>query len=166
VDLADAIRSDIDSFEHIVFDLDNTLYPVDMVPKDIVSPLLSCLHKLNDFKPRFEAIEIKEIIDDLWNIDFGTVVQKHAIPDNFVQRILEIFDEMRVETHLSLYEGALETLDLGTSNILVTTGFYNLQMSKIERLGIGHYFQGIYVSDPLLRGTRKESSKSYWQKRS
>ena len=146
----------LESFDIIVFDLDDTLYS----ERDYVAS-------------GFDAVSQK--VSQLYNVDFSAAIEKNkhqsnvlksallevGLPTYLLSQLIEIY-----RYHLpkiTLLPGAKEILDtlkaLNKPLYLITDGRSLTQRLKIEALGIAAYFQKIYISEE--QGHEKPSPHSF-----
>lgn len=160
--------SDIRSFDHLVFDLDDTLLDTyrqllpnasreactAMLDAGMKGTLEACLKVWDEFR---NSQSREEIFAHLLK-HFG--VREGADAAAVAQRGFHSFYNRRVETNICLIPGVRELLvKLYGSYVLhlVTSGSRVTQEEKIRILGISAYFKSIGHVDPS-RGERKKTS--------
>jgi len=145
-------------YETILLDLDHTLFDSDtseqtafaqaLVTAGIVEPMRYFM--------AYQAINLK-----LWAaVERGEVLQQHVRTHRFERLVVQEnidADPLQLANDFvaglgangSLYDGArevLESLSGKASMALVTNGLGEVQRARVERLGIGEYFDAIVIS--------------------
>ncbi|MCK5152724.1 MAG: YjjG family noncanonical pyrimidine nucleotidase [Spirochaetales bacterium] len=149
-------------YKTLLFDLDGTILDFSKTEEAAINAaykivfetkptenLLSVYHKINsDLWKEFEKGSIK--IEDL---------KKKRFSDLFVHFDLNAHPEVFSDIYLSelgkggyLLEGALDILNLCEKKYrlaAVTNGIGDVQRSRIDKAGIGHYFETIVISEDV-----------------
>lgn len=134
----------------IIFDLDNTIYPVSA----IAAELFDSLFRLLD-----ESGELTQTLDDvkqnLMRRPFQLVAANFGFSENLTQRGADLLANLRYEGPIAPFSDYAKTRTLPVEKFLVTTGFPALQQSKVEGMGIEKDFREIHIVD-LDKATKKE----------
>lgn len=127
----------------IIFDLDNTIYPV----KSIGPALFDSLFKLVKSDEGHVA-EIEHIKADLMRRPFQVVAVDYQFSEVLVAKATHLLKHLAYDHPIEPYSDYHFTKSLHIDKFLVTTGFKKLQQSKIDRLDIGKDFNEIHIIDP------------------
>ena len=166
-------------YRHLFFDLDNTLFDFD-ASADLALDEMYTHFKLknwfeseSDFKAVFEGHNTR-----LWNayrlnqvnktaVKFGrfldTLRERTTDADHLVEDMADFF-LMSTTNKNKLVEGALETLDYLKPRYalhIISNGFKEVQMTKIEQCGIAPYFASVLLSEQAK--AQKPSAKFFHQ---
>lgn len=127
----------------IIFDLDNTIYPV----SSIGDKLFANLYRLIETDGRYVG-NIRAIKDSIQKKPFQVVAKEFHFDDELTAKALETLSDLE-------YAGPIEPFDdyhliknINCLKFLVTTGFSKLQWSKIKRMGLEADFEACFVVDP------------------
>jgi putative hydrolase of the HAD superfamily len=157
----------IKKYTHLFFDLDNTLWDFEQNSKIALEKTLS------HFKLQEKGIAFEIFYDAysshnkyLWNeYRNGKVVKKELKRLRFEQTFKELgingidalemnlfyLTEMPFQTNL--VEGAVELLDYLTTKsyrlFIITNGFREIQLQKLEKSGLKKYFTKVYISEDI-----------------
>lgn len=128
----------------IIFDLDNTIYPVSSIGDQLFAPLLQLIHKsgeLNDV--------IADVRSAIQRKPFQYVAEQYGMSAELKNNGLALLKELAYEGHMCTYPGYEHVRNLPQVKHLVTAGFTKLQWSKIEQLGISDDFKSIHIIDRM-----------------
>ncbi len=134
----------------IVYDLDNTLYPVIAIGEKIFKPVFDLLDVQENHKHHVDEIKAA-----MMKTPFRLVAQRYGLSDELTQQAIAIQEETVFEEFIAVFEDYPEIKTINTDRYLVTTGFLKMQMSKIRQMGIEADFKEIHVVDPT-RSSKKE----------
>lgn len=135
----------------IIYDLDNTIYPVSSIGESLFAPFLLLINEYPEHQGN-----IDEIKQDMFRKPFQLVAAEHQFGRELTQRGLNLLHEITYTGPISYFNDYPEIKKIVARRFLVTTGFYNLQYSKIRGLGIEHDFAEIHVVDPLTSTQTKK----------
>jgi putative hydrolase of the HAD superfamily len=127
----------------IIFDLDNTIYPVSSIADQLFPSLFQLLDESGEARKH-----LNEIKADVQRKPFQWVAAKFGLSDSLTQKALEILRGLTIEGPLVPFEDYAETRHLSVDRFLVTTGFTRLQYSKVQKMGLEKDFREIHVVDP------------------
>ena len=130
-------------YKALIFDLDNTIYPVQSIADSLFRDLFQLLDESGEAREQLDGIKA-----DIQRKPFQWVAKKYGLSDRLTQSGIELLK------HLTINEPMTSFPDYGTIRILpqekflVTTGFTALQQSKIRKMGLENDFREIYIIDP------------------
>lgn len=134
----------------IVYDLDNTLYPVAAIGEKIFKPVFDLLDLQDSHKHH-----VHEIKAAMMKTPFRLVAQRFGLSDELTQQAIAIQEETVFNDAIATFEDYPEIKTIEADRYLVTTGFLKMQMSKIKQMGIDADFKEIHVVDPT-KSSKKE----------
>ncbi len=126
----------------LIFDLDDTIYPV----KSIADQMFAELYAL--IKKNVTEEVYRGASKDLLTVPFQKVAARYAFDKKLNLEGLKLSREMSYEGIIEAFGDYELTKDLQIEKFLVTTGFTKLQQSKIRQLGIEKDFKEIFIPDP------------------
>lgn len=135
----------------LILDLDNTLYPVPSIGEELFRPFFEVLRQREDFEG-----ELEEIKQDMMRIPFQKVAEKYRFSEQLRQKGNEILQDLTYDKRITPFEDYTELRKLPQQKFLVTTGYANLQQSKVEQLGIKGDFMEIHIVDPSTTNQTKK----------
>ncbi|MCS3796434.1 HAD family hydrolase [Niastella sp. OAS944] len=135
----------------IIFDLDNTIYPVPQIGTKLFAPLFELIEMEGD-----HSRDLEKIKDEIMRTPFQKVAKDHHFSEELTSKCINILKELA-------YTGAIEPFadfevvrGLPVDKFLVTTGFTKMQQSKVDRLELAKDFKEIHIIDPT---TSKKGKK-------
>jgi putative hydrolase of the HAD superfamily len=135
----------------IIFDLDNTIYPVPQIGTKLFAPIFELL----EIEGR-SAQELEKIKDEIMRTPFQKVAKDHHFSEELTNKSIDILKDLA-------YNGAIEPFadfeyvrNLPVDKFLVTTGFTKMQQSKVDKLELAKDFKEIHIIDPT---TSKKGKK-------
>ena len=135
----------------IIYDLDNTIYPVSAVGDSLFEPFLTLITQCPEHDGDFDAIK-----SDMFRKPFQAVAAEHHFSARLTQMGLDFLRDVTYNGPISYFDDYPEIKNIKAERFLVTTGFYNLQYSKIRGMGIENDFAEIHVVDPLTSTQTKK----------
>ncbi|WP_257450456.1 HAD family hydrolase [Archangium lipolyticum] len=139
----------------VIYDLDDTLFPPRSVPEEAARSLLAALREVLEDSGELKAAQIADIMNMVWERPLDEIARLHGLSAEVQIRVGGVFAGFRLDCELMPYPDIQVIRQIPGLRFLVTTGFRRLQESKIERLGIAHYFDRIIVDaldEPGRRG--------------
>ncbi len=141
----------------IIFDLDNTIYPVNSIADNLFVQLFGVLDQnaatINNLHPD----TVERIKEEMTRRPFQYIVDKYELDEAIAEQMLYELRNMTYDLPMQPFEDYHHLKDIPLDKFLVTTGFPKLQNSKIERLGIKGDFKEIIIVDPdLSKQTKKD----------
>jgi putative hydrolase of the HAD superfamily len=140
----------------LILDLDNTIYPVSSIGDQLFAPLFQLIAASGDYTGDFASIK-----QDIMRRPFQKVAAEHTFSRQLTHTGIALLKELTVEQEMAAYDDYAEVKKLPLRKFLVTTGFTNMQRSKVEKLGIKPDFEEIHIVDPCRsHQTKKDIFKS------
>lgn len=136
----------------IIYDLDNTLYTVASIGDKLFASLFHLIEKEDIPTERISSIK-----NDIMRKPFQVVAQQYHFSNELTQKGLELLKDLTYSEPIELHDDYPEILNLPQERFLVTTGFTQLQYSKIRNLGIEQDFKEIHVIDPMSTNQTKRT---------
>lgn len=128
----------------IIYDLDNTIYPVSSIGDKLFGPLFDLIAasgKHND--------SMDDIRKAIMRTPFRLVAQRHGFSDELTQQGIALQEMMDYKDEINTFEDYPEIQNIPGERFLVTTGFKTMQLSKIRQMGIGNDFKEVHVVNPV-----------------
>lgn len=136
----------------IIYDLDNTLYTVASIGNKLFASLFELLEQED-----IPAARMSVIKDDIMRKPFQVVAREHQFSKELTQKGLDLLKNLTYNEQIELHDDYEEIKKLPQERFLVTTGFTELQHSKIRSLGIERDFKEVHVIDPLSTTQTKKT---------
>ncbi len=134
----------------IIFDLDNTIYPVSQIGQKLFLTLFKLIEENGNHKN-----ELNEIKSEIMRRPFQAVAKDFGFSEILTQACLKLLSNLTYNSKILPYADYYFAKKLECLKFLVTTGFTNLQLSKIHNLGINNDFQEIFIVDPTITSLTK-----------
>jgi putative hydrolase of the HAD superfamily len=135
----------------IIFDLDNTIYPVPQIGAKLFAPVFELLETEGRSAPELEKIK-----DEIMRTPFQKVAKDHHFSEELISKSIDILKDLA-------YNGAIEPFadfeyvrSLPVDKFLVTTGFTKMQQSKVDTLELAKDFKEIHIIDPTISNKVKK----------
>jgi HAD superfamily hydrolase (TIGR01509 family) len=136
----------VDPLGAVIFDLDDTLFPVSSLPATALAPAVAAARAANVGVEALPADRLERALADAFRFPFPMVVTMHALPPALVQAWDAANRALAVTADLTAYEDVVPVLtQLRVRRFLVTTGYRQFQESKLVALGIGDLFDRVYI---------------------
>jgi putative hydrolase of the HAD superfamily len=135
----------------IIYDLDNTIYPVPSIGDKLFSSLYQLIRESGEYDDNFEDIKT-----DILRKPFQIVAATYGFSDELTQRGINLLKDISYEDEIKPFSDYLEIRSIPAERFLVTTGFEKLQYSKIRGMNIEGDFKEIHVIDPLASTRTKK----------
>ena len=135
----------------VIFDLDNTLYPVDSIGDKLFSELFKLFEDDDSLN-----IELKNIKRDIMQKPFQTVAAQYSFSETLIEKCIIHLKMLTYNGNLSAFDDYKHVKKIEADKFLVTTGFTKLQQSKIKSLGIANDFKEIHIVDITKHYTTKK----------
>lgn len=127
----------------IIFDLDNTIYGVPTIADALFAPLFQAIKESGEHNKEFDAIR-----KDIMRKPFQIVADKYAFSEALTRQGMEMLSNISYKGPIQYFSDYEVTRDLSLDKYLVTTGFIQLQQSKIAGMNINQDFKEIHIIDP------------------
>ena len=136
----------------LIFDLDNTIYPVHSIGAALFAPLFSMLEDSGEIQEQMDAVK-----DAIQHKPFQVVAAEFGFSDALTQTGIKLLQNLSYNGPIAPFPDFQLVPALPQPKFLVTTGFSRLQESKIDGMQIRSLFQEIHIVDPMLEArTKKE----------
>lgn len=127
----------------IIFDLDNTIYPVTSIGDKLFDELFEEIEKDQGYVGNIE--DIKQAIQ---RQPFQVVAKDYKFSDSLLKKGLRLLNDLEWSQPMKAFESYSLTKNIKKLKFLVTTGFSKLQWSKIRQLDLERDFEQCIVVDP------------------
>ncbi|OKL41514.1 HAD family hydrolase [Pontibacter flavimaris] len=127
----------------LIIDLDNTIYPVPSIGEELFKPFFDVLEESGEYEGDLDAVE-----QDMMRIPFQKVAKKYKFSEQLKQQGDEILRNLKYEKDIPPFEDYKELQALPQQKFLVTTGYTNMQESKVEKLNLRNDFAEVHIVDP------------------
>jgi len=127
----------------IILDLDNIIYPVISIGNKLFHSLFSLIAGSGSYRG-----ELNEIKSAIMRRPFQMVANDFDFSENLKAACLSLLSDLTYEEKIEPFDGYECLREIPCKKYLVTTGFIQLQQSKIKQLNIEKDFEGIFIIDP------------------
>jgi putative hydrolase of the HAD superfamily len=128
----------------IIYDLDNTVFPVSAIGEKLFSPVFDLIKESGEHDDQMDAIKYA-----MMRTPFRIVAEHNNFSEELTNKCIAIQETLTYNEPIDTFEDYPETTNLETDRFLVTTGFRNMQTSKIKHLGIENDFDEVHVVNPV-----------------
>lgn len=128
----------------IIFDLDNTIYPVSSIGAKLFKPLFLLISESGEYTG-----DINEIKAEILRRPFQFIANDFSFSERLKSKCLDLFLGLTYDDKMEPFEDYKYARKIRCSKFLVTMGFSKLQNSKIFQLNIKDDFDQIIVVDPI-----------------
>jgi putative hydrolase of the HAD superfamily len=136
----------------LIFDLDNTIYPVHSIGATLFAPLFSMLEDSSEIQEQMD-----EVKDAIQRKPFQVVAAEFGFSNALTQTGIKLLQNLSYNGPIAPFPDFQLVPALPQPKFLVTTGFTRLQESKIDGMQIRSLFREIHIVDPMLEArTKKE----------
>ncbi len=135
----------------IILDLDNTIYPVISIADQVFAPLFELIGQDESHKNNFEKIK-----HEIMRRPFQLVAKDFGFSEELKQKALNLLKTTTYVGEMFPFEDYSAVRELPVEKYLVTTGFLELQRSKVSRLKIENDFKEIHIVDPSTSDKTKK----------
>jgi putative hydrolase of the HAD superfamily len=136
----------------IILDLDNTIYSAHSIGDKLFRELYFLL-EINQNEFQGNLTEIKK---DINKKPFSTVAKEYNMSKYLYQDGLQLLKNLTYNEPIKYFADFEEIRKFNCDKFLVTSGFPNLQYSKIKQLGIEGDFKGISIVDTISTDNSKK----------
>lgn len=126
----------------LIFDLDNTIYPVSSIALKLFKKLFNVIEKSGEYKGDIETIKL-----EIQRTPFQKVARSFLFSEQLMKACMDVHRNLTYEDPMYYFEDYELARKLPQTKFLVTSGFRKLQQSKIDKLGIRHDFKEIFIID-------------------
>jgi len=135
----------------MIYDMDNTLFPVSDIGHELFSPLFERIEESGRYSDRMEDIK-----KDLMRKPYQEVAEKYEFDEQLKKDGDDILKDLTYDKKINLFDDYPAILELPGDRYLVTTGYKNMQNSKIRNMGISQDFKDTIVVDPSISHLTKK----------
>lgn len=125
----------------LLFDLDNTLYPVPSIGEELFKPVFDLIAK--EHEEDLDAIK-----KEMMGTPFRKVAEKYGMSKELTGKAIAIQDELEYNKPIATFEDYHIISEIPCERFLITTGFYKMQQSKVKNMGIADDFKEFHIVDP------------------
>lgn len=135
----------------LIFDLDNTIYPVSSIGAKLFKTLFAAIEESGEYNGNFEAIKL-----EIQRTPFQKVARDFSFSEKLLKECMDIHINLVYDDPMQYFEDYNLVRKLPQMKFLVTSGFSKLQHSKIDNLGIRSDFEEIFILDLQLSNQSKK----------
>jgi len=135
----------------LIFDLDNTIYPVHSIGAALFAPLFSMLEDSSEIQEQMD-----EVKDAIQRKPFQVVAAEFGFSNALTQTGIKLLQNLSYNGPIAPFPDFQLVPALPQPKFLVTTGFTRLQESKIDGMQIRSLFREIHIVDPMLEARTKK----------
>jgi putative hydrolase of the HAD superfamily len=135
----------------IIFDLDNTIYSVRSIGKELFASLFELI-----IQDGSHAENMEKIKEEIMRRPFQLVASDYNFSGELTQKGIELLKDSTCQGKIEPFSDYEFARNLPVDKFLVTTGFLKLQQSKVEGMKIGQDFKEIHIVDPLTSDKTKK----------
>lgn len=128
----------------LILDLDNTIYPVSSIADNLFAQFYALLEQ----DPDIDTTVIEAAKSEMTRRPFQHVADDFNFSAALKNRGIELLKTITYDSPMQAYADYHHIQKISLDKFLVTTGFTNLQNSKVKQLGIEKDFKEIHVVDP------------------
>ncbi|MXV16767.1 HAD family hydrolase [Hufsiella ginkgonis] len=132
-------------YKALIFDLDNTIYPVASVGDKLFAPLFELMEPYRD-QIGEEAMAAAET--EIMRRPFQKVATASGFPPELLAKGTELLRNLEYNGPMQTYPDYALTREFAHDKFLVTMGFMKLQRSKVRQLGVELDFKEVIIVDP------------------
>ena len=126
----------------LIFDLDNTIYPVSSIGDKLFKTLYAAIEKSGEYTGDFEDIKL-----EIQRTPFQKVANAFSFSDKLLEECMNIHINLTYDDQMQYFPDYEVVRKLPQIKYLVTSGFTQLQHSKIDNLCIRSDFKEIFILD-------------------
>ncbi|AHW61135.1 putative hydrolase of the HAD superfamily [Draconibacterium orientale] len=126
----------------LIFDLDNTIYPVSSIAEKLFEKLFAVIEKSGEYDGDFEAVKL-----EIQRTPFQKVAGAFSFSEQLLKDCMEVHINLTYKDPMQYFPDYELVQKLPQTKFLVTSGFSKLQHSKIDNLGIRNDFEEIVILD-------------------
>lgn len=135
----------------MIYDMDNTLFPVSDIGHELFRPLFERIEESGKHTDQMDNIK-----KDLMRKPYQEVAEIYEFDDELKKDGDNILTELTYDKEIKLFDDYPAILELPGDRYLVTTGYKKMQNSKIHNMGISQDFKDTIVVDPSISDLTKK----------
>ncbi|MES2428871.1 MAG: HAD family hydrolase [Bacteroidota bacterium] len=136
----------------LILDLDNTIYPVSSIADNLFAQFFELLEQHPDLDP--SIIHTAKI--EITRRPFQYVADDFNFSPSLKNKGIELLKTITYNEPMQPYPDYAHIRKIELDKFLVTTGFTNLQNSKVKQLGLAGDFKEIHIVDPEISTKTKQ----------
>lgn len=136
----------------LILDLDNTIYPVSSIADNLFAQFYTLLEQDSDI----DASVIEAAKEELTRRPFQHVANEFNFSIELKNKEADLLKNITYNGPMQPYSDYYHIQKTTLDKFLVTTGFTNLQYSKVKQLGIENDFKEIHIVDPEVSTKTKQ----------
>jgi putative hydrolase of the HAD superfamily len=149
----------------LIFDLDNTIYPVSSIADNLFAKLFAVLDEYSGTINLGDNDCVNKIKEEMTRRPFQYIADKYELDKDLNDKMVDTLRTMTYDMPIQPFENYHHLRKITLDKFLVTTGFVKLQMSKVVQLGIEQDFKEIMIVDPdVSNKTKKDVFADIMQK--
>jgi FMN phosphatase YigB (HAD superfamily) len=132
----------LNTVQAIIFDLDDTLFPVSSLPPALVAPVIEAARRANAGPDAIPVDRLERAIAEAMHLPFPVIAGDHALPPSIIRAWDAACRGLKSPDVLQPFDDVRPVLSgLGQRRLLVTTGYTAFQLGKLAALGISSLFE-------------------------
>ncbi|WP_207496527.1 HAD family hydrolase [Aridibaculum aurantiacum] len=135
----------------LIFDLDNTIYPVPSIGAKLFEPVFKKIEESGAHND-----DLEEIKKDMMRIPFQKVAEEYDFDEKLQEDCIKLLQELTYDEPMQAFEDFERMRSLPVDRFLVTTGFMKMQQSKVKALELEKDFKEIFIIDPMVNDKQKK----------
>jgi putative hydrolase of the HAD superfamily len=135
----------------LIFDLDNTIYPVHSIGAALFAPLFGLIEDSGEMPTKMDAVK-----DAIQRKPFQVVAAEFGFSDDLTNGGIQLLQNLSYGGSIEPFPDFQLVTTLPQPKFLVTTGFTKLQESKIDGIRIRQLFQETHIVDPMQDARTKK----------
>ncbi|MFB9845473.1 HAD family hydrolase [Mucilaginibacter ginsenosidivorans] len=141
----------------VIFDLDNTIYPVSSIAGNLFNGLFAVLDQNAHTINQNTDDTVGKIKEEMTRRPLQYIADKYGLDEHIRNEMTEVLRNMTYDEPMRPFDDYNHLRQIPLDKYLVTTGYLKLQYSKVRQLGIENDFREIIVVDPdVSRKTKKD----------
>ena len=132
----------------LIFDLDNTIYPVSAIADNLFAKLFAVLDEYSATINLGDCERVSKIKEEMTRRPFQYIADKYELDKELNDKMVDTLRTMTYDLPMEPFDDYHHLKEIPLDKFLVTTGFVKLQMSKVIQLGIEQDFKEIIIVDP------------------
>ena len=134
----------------IIFDLDNTIFPVSTIGEKLFGPVFNLIAGSGRHNDSMDAIKYA-----IMRTPFRIVAARYNFSEALTNKGIELQETLTYDEPIDTFEDYPEIKNIPAQRFLVTTGFHKMQLSKIQQLGIEADFKEMHVVNPVVTSKKE-----------
>jgi putative hydrolase of the HAD superfamily len=136
----------------LIFDLDNTIYAVRSIGDKIFAPLLELIATDDE-----QHLQMDKIRHEIMRRPFQMVAKDFNFSQELTAKGIELLSKIRFDWKIEPFSDYELARTLPLDKFLVTTGFTNMQQSKVAGMKLDRDFKEIHIIDPATSSKTKRN---------